>query len=150
MARKWAMEVGMAGPMTPSYDSNLRFEKTGAEIQRSIDGQISTLNGLVAESEKIITDICKRREIDAADLLKDDDRESLNQKVEAYGSTLSQHMQAKSALELLNADMQELRAQTWGIQHTRAEVEALARIKKNLQAERKFDLTYSELKRLGF
>lgn len=141
----WAVESS-----SESHFGSLKFEKTGSEIQRGIDTRVEALSASISASESRITEICKRREIDATDILKDEDAEATNQKVGAYSTALSEQMQAKTALEKLNADMQQLRTETWGIQGARSEIARLTTVKKNIETARKFDLTFRELSALGF
>lgn len=128
---------------------DVTFEKTGAEIQRSIDTKVATLTTAIVKSEATIAEICKRREVEVSEVLGVDAQET-EQKIGTYSAAVGERLQAKTALDRLNADMHALRHEAWGIEGARNEIDSLTRVKRNIQPERKFDLGYGELVRFGF
>lgn len=140
------------GPSTPNgfYFEHLRFVKSGDEIRRSIDGRIVALEHQTSASELRIAEICKRREIDAKDFTEDRDARSISTKLGSYGEALGSTLSSKSAIEKLQADMNQLRTETWGILGARITIGSLVRVKKNIDSAQRFELNYAELETLGF
>lgn len=133
----------------PSSVNNIRFKKTGSDISASIDLRVSKLRNEISMSEVRIKEICKRREVSEEEILGESAGETA-QKVETYSTSNSDRYQGKSALEKFNADMQALRHEAYGIDGARTEIARLSLVKRNIEPDRSFDLSFDELRGFGF
>lgn len=130
------------------HTETLRFTKTGAEIQGSLEKKIGLILKDIEEDKKEIAEICKKRDLTVDEVLGADDDE----KVEAYSSKAMSNSPSKvsSAVRELQQDLDNLKAFTWGIKNQESQITNFNRIKSNIEPGRKFDLTYSELVEYGF
>ncbi len=127
--------------------SVLKFKKSGAEIQRAIDGRIGDLDNESNSLRSKVAHICKDREIDAEEVLRAETEEAVN----TYSSkAMSNAPRGNAMLQALQQDLNDLRLFTGEIRHNETRKMSLARIKKNIEPERSFDLGVLELAQFGF
>lgn len=126
---------------------SLTFNKSGSEIQRAIDSRLEQLESENRSERNTVAKICKDRQIDVDEVLNADTEE----KVGAYSQkVLDTAPRAALALQALERDLSTIRQATnriWANNHASRQ---LALIKKNIEANRGFDLTFGELASLGF
>lgn len=127
---------------------NLKFAKTGGEIQQAIDTRVTTLGGKIEAAQQEVQKICKDREIDATEVLEAGIDE---EKIGAYSSKIMNSApRAQSALRALEDDIAKLKIAAHNIEYSKKTIEDLTLIKRHVQAGRSFDLDLSELYVLGF
>lgn len=148
MGRGFRAEMAMESTGSSSFPS-LTFKKTGEEIRSAISARIGKNGDLTAAASRTIGEICKRREVKVEDVI-DDDPGLREQKLSTYAENASGRLAAKTALEALQADIEQLRRESWVIDRVRRENADLARVHNNIETDRRFDLTFFELESLGF
>lgn len=130
--------------------SDLLFSKTGKEIKESIE---STLKGRFSEIEELkakVAVICKNRELDPKEVIEAGSDEVAVQTYSTKAETSMGGSRAGNLIRELQADLQALRIYASTIEMEKATIESLQRIQKNIELERKFDLSYNDLVEFGF
>lgn len=126
---------------------NVKFKKTGSEIQTAIDARLVVLGAKVKASQEKIAVICKARELDVHEVLAADTEE----KVGTYSTkAYSNAPKANAVIVALQEDLNTLRQETDLIWATNRTIEDLAKVKKNIEPGRDFDLYFHEVQTLGF
>lgn len=129
--------------------ANLRFKKNTAEIREATAKRVALLQSEIRSAELRIGEICKRREVSPSEVLGQNAHETV-EKIGAYSTSNADRYQGKTAMEKFNADMAQLRSESWGIEHARTTITMLTRVHNNLEPGCLFDLDYHELTTLGF
>lgn len=132
---------------------NMRFKKTGMQIRTAVELLIASYNKDITKAKEEIIAICKKREIDADELVDVDDVHTFNRMSARYANdmeTQSVGITANKMVKEMQADMQALR----DLQHKVPQLfefkEAYGKVVTHIEPERIFDLTYDELQKLGF
>lgn len=126
---------------------NLKFKKTGSEINRAIDDRTGILNAEIAKSQEVITKICKDRQIDTDEIFSADDEE----KIAAYSTRLENNApRAQGAMAEFQRDLSTLKTQSALIVRKKVLIDELTRVKKNIDQKESFSLSYDEICDLGF
>jgi len=146
-----AIGRGMLKSAESGYEtSDVVFGKKGSEIQGSISKKIELTLKDIEDNKKEIAAICKNRGLEVQEVLEAADDE---EKIEAYSNKVysnSGNPKQNSVVRELQADIDRLKALTWGTQSAHAEIDKLKRISSNIEPGRSFDLSYRELVAFGF
>lgn len=127
---------------------NMKFFKNGEEIQKAIANRVEILNSEIKTSKTLIEDICKRREIDSKEVLEAGDDEV---KTAAYSEkAFSKGPKANSAIRELEAEIMLLKSHGYEIVRTGVLINELDRVRKNIQIDTVFSLSFDEICDLGF
>lgn len=135
--------------------TNVKFNKTGAEIVASLNKKVEGLQAKAAETQGKIETVCKARELDPNEVIEaGEDAE----KVATYSNKMSNSLGngsyqnvPKTVIEALQADINNLRV--WGsrIARLKGDINECLRVKNNIKGDTTvFVLDYSELVALGF
>lgn len=136
--------------------NSLRFKKTGKQIAEALAARVLVLKGKQEKLREEVELICKRRELDAAEVYAAGSNEAA---ISTYSNKMSSNFESivratipKSVIEALQSDIDRL--QTLGRKHAqRTDVLTdLERVRKNVAEDpsREHDLAFDELATLGF
>ena len=145
------MRMGMVQPGSYSntgglHDSVLKFHKTGLQIKDSISVIIQGHNAKIEEFKTDARQICKIREIPFEEVFGAED----TNQVENYTTKAMSNVVAKTAMEALQKDLNELQEMVSAIKYAEGTIKYFERICRNLEPERVFDLSSTELTTFGF
>lgn len=139
MAQRYGLELRV-----PS----LRFEKTGDEIRNAIDLRISDLSKENVVDTETVKKIAKDRNVDGDEVIAAGNDEEL---ILAYSTkALNNSPRASALIRELEEDIAKMRRLAGGVTTRTITINELARVKKNIQSTRKFDLLFDEVCLLGF
>jgi hypothetical protein len=144
-AKLWAM--GMYAAAKGSSDSDVKYTKSGAQIQASLRNVIKNYHDDVEGFKADVYKICKTREIDAKEVFEAGTDPA---EVENYSNKATSNIKARGALQELEKDLNELQNLIGAIQHGQNRIEYFERVIRNIESARTFDLTYYELVSFGF
>lgn len=128
---------------------NLRFKKDGGAIKSAIEKRRDAVLKVLGEDQNRIAEICKRRQMDVEEVLAaGDDEEAVN----TYTAKAFSNVPARSniVIQELQNDLNLVRTLVRGTQNLIALKEKLETISNNVERERSFDLSFEELRALGF
>lgn len=127
---------------------NLKFEKSGDEIRMAIDSRITELTNDNANDVEEVKKIAKDRGVETEEVLAAGDDESL---VQAYSTkAMNNAPRASTLVRQLEEDLMKMRRYAANVATRNVMLGELARVKKNIQSTRKFDLSFDEICTLGF
>jgi hypothetical protein len=127
---------------------SLRFEKTGDEIRIAIDARINDLSKENATESEEVKKIAKDRNVDGDEVIAAGNDEEL---IGAYSTkAMNNAPRANALVRALEEDLAKMRRLAGGIAIRSITINELARVKKNIQSTRKFDLLFDEACLLGF
>jgi hypothetical protein len=141
--------LGLENGLGFGIETDLKFKKTGSEIQVSIQRKLEELVQNCKNDEKEIAEICERRGVEAKEVIDaaNDENATAAYESKAYGRLPTKH---NKAVEDMQADMNLLRQLSASISFTRTGIESLGRVSKNIELKREFDLDFQELTLFGF
>ena len=151
-----AVERGMI-----RLSDNVYFNKEGEHISFQINSRITKLMEEIETQKASVAAICKRREVDLNEVLKDKDINAMidgemrEDEVYANSSSLSSAIGSmnNAPMVLAKAVMEDLKkiikAATF-IVSTGAQMEHLRRVQKNLNPKETYKLTYANLLQFGY
>lgn len=125
------------------------FQRTGAEVKEAIEKKIREH----VQREETLTselgEICRRRELDVAEVLEADDDE----KVQQYSSKAANSIgsaRTNSIVRELQLDLDKIRQHSRHIALRRAAIERLQLLARVIRPTESWALTYGELVLFGF
>jgi len=132
------------------HGSDLLFSKTGKEIKESVEGTMKARFAKIEELKAKVAVICKNRELDPKEVIEAGSDEVAVQTYSTKAETSMGGSRANNLIRELQADLQALRIYASTIEMEKGTIETLQRIQKNIELERKFDLSYNDLVEFGF
>lgn len=149
MMKQYAAEA-VRGRAGRNYNSDLLFSKTGKEIKESIEGTMKARFTKIEELKAKVADICKKRELDPKEVIEAGTDEIAVQTYSLKAETSMGPSRANNLIRELQEDLQALRINASIIESENHEIASLQRVQKNIELDRKFDLTYNDLVEFGF
>ena len=139
------------GGYRETCQTDIKFQKTGKEIQESIKNRIILLGAEIETRQAEMATICKNREVDLQEVL---DAGEDAHRIETYSNKMSSNVGrvgTKTVLEALQKDLTFLRESTSYVYNNRKVIERLERVSRNLQSSVVYAaLSYDELVLYGF
>lgn len=127
---------------------SLHFKKQGGEIREAIKLRSSKLAVEAEGLQKAIGVLCKARDLDMVEVLAAGDDE---QAVGTYSNkAFNNAPKTNLVLKALQEDLNTIRRQVRELQVVKGTNEALQLVADNIEVGRDFDLTFDELRTLGF
>lgn len=138
------------------FGDNFTFQKTGDEVAKRAVEVVKGFHNKIEELKKSVADICKRREIDFSAALEEagdviDVHEDISSS-RAYSNVASamNAVGAKKVIEEMNKDINAVKTAAQSIVSHQAQIAELERLTRNIDPKKKFDLSWTDLVRLGF
>lgn len=129
--------------------SKVVFTKKGSDIVESVKKKITDYGSRIEKSQARIAEICKRRELDIAEVLGAEDHDTIN-KYETKAANSIGNAQSRPIIEALQEDLNNLRGESNIVRSYKLGIEEMERISRNLNPSAEYIITYRELVGLGF
>jgi hypothetical protein len=140
---------------------NVYFNKMGKDISSQIHARLSKLASEIETQKSSVAEVCKKREVDLNEVLKDKDVNAMingdmhEDALYASSRSLSNAVGSmnNAPMTLAKAVMEDLKKiikVASFVVSTNAHMEHLTRVQKNLNSDETYKLTYANLLQFGF